>query len=266
MPFANSNRAKIHYSVKGEPSRPTLLLLMGLGGHATEWGNPFVDALAAHYRVVTMDNRGIGESTSEVAEWSLEDMAQDALSVIDALHCREVLLGGTSMGGMIAQLVASIAPERITKLALMATTFGGRESVPPTAEANSLFTPLPGTTPGQMQRRTLELLTGPGFAAAHAALIDEFAALRERKSTRAKVFQAQFMAIMKSDRSERVRALGMPTLVVHGLDDQLVPVENGRMLAQRIPNAQLVLFEACGHFPHLEVPDACAAALHDFFG
>src|SRR5690348_15088242 len=110
MPFATSNSAKIHYSVKGQAPR-TLLLIMGLGGHASEWGDTFLDALAAHYRVLTMDNRGIAQSQTLVEKWSLEDMASDVLAVLDAVGCERTLLAGTSMGGMIAQLVAAETPE-----------------------------------------------------------------------------------------------------------------------------------------------------------
>jgi pimeloyl-ACP methyl ester carboxylesterase len=264
MPFATSNSAKIHYSVKGEAPR-TVLLIMGLGGHASEWGEAFVDALALHYRVVTMDNRGIAQSQTRVETWTLEDMARDALAVLDDLGCQRVLLGGTSMGGMIAQLVAADSPERVEKLALMSTSFGGRESLPPTAAATALFTPMPGLSRGQLQRKSLEVLTGPGFAESHSELLDQFADQRQQARTRARVFQAQFAAILASDRSERVRDLKMPTLVLHGTSDQLVPVENGKLLAERIPGAKLVLFEGVGHFPHLEKPNETAAELHAFF-
>jgi pimeloyl-ACP methyl ester carboxylesterase len=265
MPFANSHSAKIHYSVKGQAPR-TVLLIMGLGGHANEWGDTFVDALAAHYRVITMDNRGIAQSASMTEKWTLEDMARDALAVLDAVGCERALVAGTSMGGMIAQLVAADAPERVEKLALMSTHFGGRESLPPTAAASALFTPMPGLSPGQMQRKSLEVLTGPGFAEAHPELLDQFADQREQVRTRARVFQAQFAAIVASDRSERVRSLRVPTLVLHGTSDQLVPVENGKLLAARIPGARLVLFEGVGHFPHFEKPHETVAELQAFFG
>jgi pimeloyl-ACP methyl ester carboxylesterase len=167
---------------------------------------------------------------------------------------------------MIAQLVATRAPERVEKLALMSTNFGGRESLPPTAAASTLFAPMPGLSPGAVQRKSLEVLTGPGFAATHPELLDQFAARREQVRTRSRVFQAQFAAVMASDRSQIVRNLKLPTLVLHGTSDQLVPVENGKLLAQRIPDSRLVLFEGCGHFPHLERAHETAAELHAFFG
>lgn len=129
-----------------------------------------------------------------------------------------------------------------------------------------MFAPAPGITRRELQRRALAVLTAPGFADSHPELIEELAALRERAPTRPRVFQSQVIAIMNSDRSARVREVKMPTLVLHGLDDQLIPVENGRQLAARIDGAKLVLFERCGHLPHLELPERCAGELHEFFG
>jgi pimeloyl-ACP methyl ester carboxylesterase len=264
MPYASTDTAKLYFTVSGAGER-TLLLIMGLGGHALEWGEPFLTPLRERYRVVCMDNRGIGRSESLVESWALEDMARDALAVLDACGCQKVLLGGTSMGGMVSQHVALLAPERVERLALMSTHFGGSEVVPLTAQAASLFTPEAGLSQGGLQRRTLRTLTTPGFADTHPELIEEYAALRERERTRARTFRTQMQAILSADRSQAVRSLRLPTLVVHGLDDELVPVDNGRMLAERIAGAQLVLLPNCGHFPHIEKPAECGAALCEFF-
>ena len=263
MPFASSKSAILHYTVRGQ-SDDTILLIMGLGGHASEWGEPFLARLSENYRVLCMDNRGIGESKSNADSWTMEDMAADACAVLDAAGVASAHVLGTSMGGMIAQIVAAAYPERVKRLILMATTYGGRESIPPAPEAAAVLLPVSGMSIADMQRRSLRVLTGPGFADANPALIDELALLRERVPTRGRVFKAQFACIVASDRSQLVRGLRAPTLVVHGEDDPLVQVENGKLLAARIPAQRFVLFENCGHFPHFERPVESAAVILEF--
>lgn len=237
---------------------------MGLGCHASEWGDAFLDPLCEKYRVVTMDNRGIGESQSSVETWSMHDMAVDAWAVLDAVGVASAHVLGTSMGGMVAQLLASETPERVQKLVLMATTFGGREAIPPAPEAAAVLLPVPGITVAELQRRCLRVLTAPGFADANPELIERLAQLRQRVPTRGRVFKAQFGSIVNSDRSQSVRGLRAPTLVVHGQDDPLIPVENGKLLAARIPAQRCVLFDDCGHFPHFEKPAESVAVVLDF--
>jgi 3-oxoadipate enol-lactonase len=239
---------------------------MGMGGHASEWGEPFLRPLADRYRVVTMDNRGIGESQTNVRTWTMQDMANDARAVLDALGVATAHVAGTSMGGMISQQLAIDSPERVSRLVLMATSCGGKDSTPPKPIASEAMLPPPGLSSSQRQRRAMIALTAPGFGERHPALLDHYAELRGRVPTRGEIFGAQFMALRSSDRSELVRTLRQPTLILHGQDDALVPVENGLMLAQRIPGSQLILFEHCGHYPHIELPDEFSSAMLSFLG
>jgi pimeloyl-ACP methyl ester carboxylesterase len=263
MPFANSDSATIHYSVTGSGSE-TLLLIMGLGGHASEWGEPFLSAFSAKYRVVCMDNRGVGASTTQVEAWTMQDMARDVCAVLDALGEQRVHLAGTSMGGMVAQTLAVEQPERVKRLVLMSTSFGGRESTPPAPEAAAVLVPVKNVPTTELQRRALMTLSAPGFGAAHPALITELSELRARVPTRGRVFKAQFGAIVAHDCSQSLRTLQMPALVVHGQDDPLIPVTNGKQLAARIPGARFVLLDPCGHFPHIERPAETSAAILEF--
>jgi 3-oxoadipate enol-lactonase len=265
MPFANSDSATIRYEVTGSGPE-TLLLIMGLGGHASEWGEAFLSALSAKYRLVCMDNRGIGESTSQVEAWTMQDMARDASAVLDALGEKEVYVAGTSMGGMVAQTLALEQPERVKRLVLMSTSFGGRDSTPPAPEAAAVLLPVKNVATAELQRRALVALSAPGFGDAQPALIRELSELRGRTPTRGRVFKAQFGAIVAHDCSQRVRSLQMPTLVMHGQDDLLIPVANGKQLAARIPGARFVLLDPCGHFPHMERPAEASAAILEFLG
>jgi 3-oxoadipate enol-lactonase len=263
MPFANASGATIHYAAEGG-GRDTLLLVMGLGGHASEWGAAFVADLASDHRVVRMDNRGIAQSLSAAPSWTLEDMANDVIAVVDALGLKSVALIGTSMGGMIAQLVAARHPSRVSRLVLMSTSFGGAQSVPPTERGAAALAPSPGMTVAEQRRRGLRTLTSDAFADDHAELIELLVAQRERNPTPGPTFKLQFEAILLSDRSQLVKDIRCPTLVIHGDDDPLVPIQNGRMLAERIPGSTFALLEGCGHLPHLERAEETAKLIREF--
>jgi pimeloyl-ACP methyl ester carboxylesterase len=239
-------------------------MVMGLGGHAAEWGAAFVADLASDHRVVRMDNRGIAQSQSKTPSWTMEDMANDVVAVIDALGVSSVHLIGTSMGGMIAQLVAAHHPSRVSRLVLIATTYGGGESIPPEPKAVEVLGPVPGLSVAEQRRRGLRALTSDAFAEDHADLIEMLVAQRERNPTPGPTFKAQFEAIMLSDRSAVVSSIRCPTLVIHGDLDPLVPLQNGRMLVNRISGSSFVLLEGCGHLPHLERPEQTAKAIREF--
>jgi 3-oxoadipate enol-lactonase len=263
MPFAQSPGARIHYSIEGDGPE-TLLLIMGLGGHATEWGTDFPADLARRFRVVRMDNRGIAQSEALSAPFTLEDMARDAVAVLDALGVERAHVAGTSMGGMIAQTVALDHAPRVSRLVLMSTSHGGQDAVPPWEAALALFSPIPGETLAEQRRRSLGVITGPGFAQQNPALIEHLVEQRVRIPTSGRTFMTQLDAILKSDRSARVAKITSPTLVIHGDQDSLVPVGNGQLLAAKIPSARLALLPGCGHLPHLERPADCAALVADF--
>jgi 3-oxoadipate enol-lactonase len=263
MPFASAEGATIHYVVEGA-GPDAVLLLMGLGGHHSEWGEPFVAELARDHRVIRMDNRGIEQSQSATSTWTMEDMAEDARAVLDALGLRRAHVVGTSMGGMIAQTLALAHPARVSKLVLSATMFGGAEVHPPEPRAQEALGPQPGVSVAEQRRNGLRALAGPAFLSNHGPLIDLLVAQRDRHPTSAATFRTQLEAIIVSDRSQRVATIRCPTLVIHGELDPLVPVANGRMLAERIPGARFVMLPDCGHMPHLEFPLESANAIRDF--
>jgi pimeloyl-ACP methyl ester carboxylesterase len=264
---ARSSGVEIHYSVEGSGPE-TVLLVIGLGGRAADWGTAFPAALAEQYRVVRFDNRGVGHSPKVPGGYALSDLAGDAAAVLDAVGAPSAHVVGSSMGGMIAQLVALDHAERVRRLVLLATHFGGREVEPPHAEAMQLFDPAAflerGRDPASMMRFTLSVITAPGFPERFPHVIEEMVEYVRRQPTPPIAFLAQLQAIIGSDRSGRVSSIRQPTLVVHGLQDRLIPPGNGRALAERIPGAELALLEGVGHLPQIETPGALAQRISAF--
>lgn len=246
-----------------------MLLVMGLGGRAADWGTRFPGELSRRYRVVRVDNRGVGSSPKAAGGYTLSDLASDAVAVLDALGVSRAHVGGVSMGGMISQLIALEHPARVSSLMLIATHFGGRVE-PPRPDAMRLFDPGEfmglGRDPAKMMRLTLSIITAPGFSERHPEVVEEMVANVKAQPTSPAAFLAQLQAILGSDRSEQVRGIQHPTLVVHGEEDKLIPPSNGQELARRIPGARLAMMSGIGHMPMLEAPDELSQLALEFLG
>lgn len=259
MQFVELSDARIGFTVEGDEAGPPLLLLMGLGGSAAEWGEEFLDALRPHLRLIRPDNRGIGHSENRASEFDMETMARDGLAVLDAVGLSQANVLGFSMGGMIAQQMALLAPDRIASLVLLSTHFGGSEVVPLQPRARVLFEKQP---PGQSRQQYFERLfvqlTAEGFGERHVHEAQGFIAARVRNPVSLDIYKHQLNSILSSDRSQSVTTLPQRTLVLHGQEDPLIPVENGRNLAARIPQATLTELPECGHLPTWEQPQEVA--------
>jgi 3-oxoadipate enol-lactonase len=264
---ARSSGAELAYSVEGSGAE-AVLLVMGLGARAADWGTRFPAALAARYRVVRFDHRGVGRSPRAAVGYSLSDLADDAVAVLDAVGAARAHVIGISMGGMIAQLLALDHSARVARLVLVSTHHGGSHIESAHPDALRLFDPaalLAGRrAPEAAMRHAIGVITAPGFVERSPEVVAELVDNARREPTHPAVFLAQFQAIVASDRSERVRAITVPTLVVHGTDDKLIRPSNGRSLAEKIPGARLVMLDGCGHMPMHEQPDALAARVLEF--
>lgn len=252
----------IAYRVSGEGA--PLLLLMGLGGRSSDWGEHFVSALAQSYRVITVDNRGTGASSAPprgtVPSWTLRDFAADAVAVLDAEGVARAHVLGLSMGGMIAQTLALDHPSRVDRLILLSTHAGGPVQ-PRDPAVLAAFMPAKGTPMSEVMRGALRLITAPGYADAQPEAIEALVQAAEGAPTPKAVFGAQLQAIFTDDRRARLGAVQAPTLVIHGVEDPLIPVENGRELGELIPGARLCELPGVGHMPMWEAADATVAAI-----
>ena len=267
MPRATANGIEIEYDTFGDPSRAPLLLIMGLGAQMISWDDAFCRLLAGRgFHVMRYDNRDCGLSTwfddagppdiagalsGEAAPaYTLDDMAADAVGLLDALGIRAAHVVGASMGGFIAQLIAINHPDRVLTLTSIMSGPAHPESASPTPEATAVLFVQPPAT--REERITQEMwirkvLMGPD---------DPFDEGAERARAERAIDRAyhpagtgrQFAAVLASHpRMEQLKHVRVPTLVIHGLADILIPVENGRLVASAVPGSRLVEIEGMGH-------------------
>ncbi|TPG12703.1 alpha/beta fold hydrolase [Sphingomonas oligophenolica] len=279
-----ANGIEIEVESFGADDAPAMLLIMGLGAQLTRWSIPFVEALVARgYRVIRYDNRDVGLSTKFDAAgapklarimglamigvkarvpYTLDDMAADAIGVLDALGIDRAHIVGASMGGMIAQLVAAHYPERTLSLTSIMSTTGNRSLPRATKEATAVLMDRPKTRDRETiiahAVRAAAVIGSPGYRVEAGELRAKVVRDFERMHYPAG-FARQIAAItVGGDRRKRLAAITAPTLVIHGTDDPLVPIAGGRDTAASIPGAVLHEMPGMGHdLPEPLIPTVC---------
>ena len=257
---------------QGRP-RPVVLLIMGLGMQLTAWPLPLVNALVdAGYCVVRFDNRDVGlshqfdalgtpnlllESLKHKFGWSLKppytvhDMALDALGVLDALNIDQAHMVGLSMGGMIAQRVALVAPQRTLSLTSIMSSSSARHLPGP---APHIVRALLSRPAGRTEQAVIDhgvklftLISSPGFARDAAALRQQITAATRRAHTPRGTARQMVAVVADAARTADLHRITAPTLVVHGKADALIPFVCGEDTARRIPGATLLGIDGMGH-------------------
>jgi pimeloyl-ACP methyl ester carboxylesterase len=261
MPVASVGEIELDYERSG--SGPPLLLIMGMSGTALHWGEPFLDALRRDFEVIVYDHRGVGASTRLEGPITIVEMAEDALGLLDALEIDSAHIMGISMGGMVAQELALAHPERVRTLTLGCTYCGGEGSVLTDPEvARRLGESRMSGDRERAIRTAWEANVSPAFAADADAYAAYLAVTQERPVALPVIIE-QVTAVAGHDTSARLSELTMPTLVIHGTADQILPVPNGRMVASLIPGSRLEIFEGVGHVFFWERPDRSAELVRE---
>jgi 3-oxoadipate enol-lactonase len=259
MPHATVNGADLHYERRGEGE--PLLLIQGMSGTTFSWGEPLLADLERSFDVVDYDHRGIGTSSPQSAAFTIADLADDAAALLDALGWESAHVLAISMGGMVAQELALRHPARIRTLTLGCTYCGGPEGV--LAEEAVVQRLAAGLRSGDLDRAirtSYEVNVSAAFAAQEA----NYAAFRQMAVAApapVPVIVLQMQAVAGHDTSTRLSSLDVPTLVVHGDEDQMLPVSNGRLIASLIPGARLDEWPGVGHMFWWEEPARTADAL-----
>jgi pimeloyl-ACP methyl ester carboxylesterase len=229
------------------------LLIQGLGW--SKWGSHAqIPDYAERRRVLSFDNRGTGLSPKPPGPYSIEQLADDAASVLDARGLESADVYGHSMGGFIALTLALRRPKLVRSLVLVGTGAGpGYDPMP--AETIEAWRSVVGLPPEEAIRRTFSTGFSPGWIEQHPEEYEQWLAARLDPPTPPDSWKAQFEAATRYVEAGRpVERLDVPALVVHGGEDRIVTVANGRALAERLPQAELVLLAGQGHVPMLEAP------------
>ena len=257
--------ATIHFHEGG--AGPAVVLLNGWTASGLVWPRRLVDRLERSHRVVRIDNRGSGWSRHAPRPYTVADLARDSRRIIDDLGLVRPTVVGLSMGGMIAQELALRWPDRVGRLVLLGTRPPNPEDTPgpPALSASLLASPPPGVSLRTFLGERWSTVAAPGFGEAHAELVDEMAEAIARRPTPRFAVLDQARAIAACCGAHRLRQLRVPTTVVHGTEDPLLPVRNGMRLAQLIPGARYVELTDVGHLVPYEAPDAVARLIEDRF-
>lgn len=261
-----TNGIEIAYQVqgKGDP----LVLIAGVGYGAWFWHkvNP---GLAEEYRVITFDNRGAGESSKPTGPYSVQMMAEDTASLLDHLELNNACILGHSLGGFIAQELAVSRPDLVGKLILASTNHGGMNVIPITAQALAVLTNREGD-PLDLVKRGIEIACAPGFAEREPGVVQELIAYRFTNPVPPDQYQAQVtagagMAAFNEDQvSERMGSIRVPTLILFGEYDNVVPPGNAELMGNKITDARSVIIPATGHIFPIEDPEKTVLVIKEF--
>jgi pimeloyl-ACP methyl ester carboxylesterase len=259
----------IAYQRRGNPHAPVALLIMGVTGQSIHWPDSFCNALIDRdLQVIRFDNRDAGLSTHmtdapppdlpavlagdlKSASYTLSDMAADAVGLLDALGIPKAHAIGASMGGQIAQTIAIEHSDRVLSLISMMSTTGNMSVGQPSKEAlRELFAGRPAITRDdviQQSLRAIHVIGSPAYPSDEAEVAARAGRAYDRSHDPVGSARQAIATVASGDRTERLRHLQVPTLVIHGLADRMCDVSGGRATAETIPDAELALIEGMGH-------------------
>jgi len=251
---------ELEYAVVGDPAAPALVLIRGLGTQMIEWSPRLLDGFcAAGFRVVTFDNRDVGLSGKMTADYTLRDMADDVIGLMDGLAIERAAIFGISLGGMVAQLVAHHHPERVDCLfSVMSST--GDPALPqpaPDVRARLQQTAEDRAASIALAAESRAVFGSPAYPEPEEVRRTAAAAAYDRCHYPQGVARQLRAVIGDGNRADRLRQIRVPTLVIHGADDPLIPLAAGEHTAALIPGARLAVIAGMGH----NLPDALAPVI-----
>ncbi len=268
MPTAKLNDIEMYYEEHGSPTAEPVVLIMGFGLSAAAWA-PQIPALAERHYVVAFDNRGAGRTSAPAGAYTIPQMAADTLGLLEHLNIDGAHIIGQSMGGMIAQEFTIAHPDRVQSLVLACTTPGGPRSAGYDVLVDDIKRGLEienlqeAATPEAMQEFALRMFTpeflknpGPGFAQIVADVMQHPQTLDGMRG--------QIHACRDHDTFDRLGQITADTLVIAGDGDPWILPENARILAERIPNAELYIVKDARHGFMAEKPDETNRVILDF--
>jgi 3-oxoadipate enol-lactonase len=262
--FATVGEIRMYCEIHGEGE--PLLLIMGLGGHILDWGSVLPERLAESRSVIVFDNRGAGRSDQPAGPYSIAEMANDTVGLLDVLGIERADVFGVSMGGMIAQEMAVRHPERINRLILGATSPGGDASVLAPPEVQAYLEPRLDLTLHEVLWWSAPASFPQEFIHANPDIVERKVQANMGYPSSIDAYRAQLAAYRAFEIEDRVSEIRAPTLVIAGDSDILIPLENGRILAEKIPGAEFREIEGAGHLFWISHPNETFSAVAEFLG
>ena len=263
MAKATRDGVAIDYVVDGTSDGPTVLLLEGLGYGRWMW-HWLTEHLADEYEVLRPDNRGTGDSDTPEGPYSIAEMAADVRAVLDEHGAESVHVCGASMGGMIAQELA-LTDDRVASLTLLCTSPGGDDApeMPPEVREH-IFSAPEDAGPRERIRYLMEPAVSDDFYEREPELVDRIVEWRLTGDATPEGREAQAAAVVAFDATDRLDELSVPTLVLHGTDDRVLPVGNADLLADHLPHATVERIEGGPHLFFIEERDAVNDRIRSF--
>ena len=265
MPTIATNGINLYYELHGRG--PLVVLIPGLGYDGWMYSR-MIPGLAEQFQVISIDNRGSGRSDKPAGPYTAQMLAADVIGLLDELGAAKAPIVGHSMGGFIAQALAIDYPERVDRLVLSATNFGGPHHIPITPPAMAVLTDVSGD-PIERLRRGIAISTAPGFAESNAEFVESWLQYRVAHPIDPAGYQAQ-LAIglgLLSEAASFEHKLGRvtaPTLLLFGEHDVVVPPGNAELLAAKLPHARVEILPNAGHVFPFETPEAANQAITRF--
>jgi 3-oxoadipate enol-lactonase len=260
MPVLKAGEIEIGYERSGQG--PPLLLIMGMSGTLMHWGEPLLSLLGEHFETIVYDHRGVGGSTKVSQPFTIAELADDAAALMSALELETAHVMGISMGGMVAQELALRHPERLRSLVLGCTYAGGEGGALAGEETmRRLAEAMASGDRARVIRTAWEANVSARFADDPAW--GSFFEIGSANAVSVAVIMEQIRAIAEHDTSRRLGEITAPTLVVHGTEDEMLPVANAYAIAERIPGARLEIFDGVGHLFFWEEPERSAELVRE---
>jgi 3-oxoadipate enol-lactonase len=253
VPFASRGAFELYYETTGDG--PPALLISGQAMTLASWWRT-VPVLQERFRVVTFDHRGMGRSGHSPWPYTVAQMADDAVAVLDAAGVDRAHVYGISLGGMVAQEVALRYPERVQALVLGATTGGGPGTILARPEPLGFFVRAGAMGSEEAEWAAVPYNYGENTRRRHGERIAQDIARRVLNTTHALAYVQQVGAAAGHNTVGRLHEIVAPTLVVHGSEDVIVPPSNGRLLAQAIGGAEMKVWPGAGHLFMTDEPRA----------
>lgn len=256
MRTIQANDIRLSYDIIGNGS--PMVLITGVGYGAWFW-HKVVPGLAQHFQVITFDNRGAGGSDKPAGPYSVAMLAADTAGLLDGLGIKNACILGHSLGGFTAQELAVTRPDLVGKLILASTNHGGLNVIPITPEAMKVLTDRSGD-PIELVKRGVAIASAPGFAERHPEVLQELITYRLTNPVPPAQYTAQVMAgagmatLSDDTIKKRLAAIKVPTLILFGEFDAVVPPGNAQLLAAKLPNAQVEILANTGHIFPIEDP------------